>query len=128
MHSHFNLFTLKSPNQFSESHETQTINISIHTRKGPIHKRRDKRRNKCHINVIIIVFLLTRLNKDALLYRYIPSILFAWHLVYEVFKLFYMYPPICNLLLWLYLKLDIHAMDFLKKSAIRNSYASSRLN
>ena len=30
--------------------------------------------------------------------------------------------------LWLYLKLDIHAMDFLKKSAIRNSYASSRLS
>ena len=126
MHSHFNLFTSKSPKQLSESHETQTINISIRTRKGLIHKRRHERRNKCHINVI--VFLLTRINKDALLYRYIPSILFAWHLVYEVFKLFYMYPPRCNFLLWLYLKLDIHAMDFLKKSAIRNSYASSRLN
>lgn len=27
-----------------------------------------------------------RFKKDALLYQYIPSILFAWHLIYEVFK------------------------------------------
>ncbi|CAH3188191.1 unnamed protein product, partial [Porites evermanni] len=33
------------------------------------------------------ISLETQLNKDALLYRYIPSILFAWHLVYEDLKL-----------------------------------------
>ena len=27
---------------------------------------------------------LCRYKKDALLYQYIPSILFAWHLIYEV--------------------------------------------
>ena len=29
--------------------------------------------------------LLTRLKKDASLHQYVPSILFAWHLIYEVF-------------------------------------------
>ena len=61
MHLHFNLFTLKSPNQFSQSHKTQAIDISVYTRKGLIHKRRDERRNKSHI--MLLSFCLPGLIK-----------------------------------------------------------------